>query len=92
MRAKSKIAGAIGLLVAGPLMMPVIAQEKNAEEKKSEEKKAEPAKAKAEKVAGDIGLLDTEKNLHDRGDERREIDYAGFQREDQSHRNQGDES
>ena len=62
MRAKSKIAGAIGLLVAGPLMMPVIAQEKKAEEKKSEEKKAEPAKAKAEKVAGDIGLLDTEKN------------------------------
>ena len=62
MRAKSKIAGAIALLVAGPLMMPVMAQEKKAEEKKSEEKKAEPAKAKAEKVAGDIGLLDTEKN------------------------------
>ena len=62
MRAKSKIAGAIALLVAGPLMMPVIAQEKKAEEKKSEEQKAEPAKAKAEKVAGDIGLLDTEKN------------------------------
>ena len=62
MRAKSKITGAIALLVAGPLMMPVVAQEKKAEEKKSEEKKAEPAKAKAEKVAGDIGLLDTEKN------------------------------
>ena len=30
--------------------------------KKAEEKKAEPAKAKAEKVSGDIGLLDTEKN------------------------------
>lgn len=28
----------------------------------AQEKKAEPAKAKAEKVAGDIGLLDTEKN------------------------------
>jgi len=62
MRANSKIAAVIALLVAGPLMMPVIAQEKKAEEKKSEEKKAEPAKAKAEKVAGDIGLLDTEKN------------------------------
>ena len=62
MRAKSKIAGAIALLVAGPLMMPVIAQEKKAEEKKSEAKSAEPAKAKAEKVAGDVGLLDTEKN------------------------------
>ena len=33
-----------------------------AQEKKAEEKKAEPAKAKAEKVSGDIGLLDTEKN------------------------------
>ena len=33
-----------------------------AQEKKADEKKAEPAKAKAEKVSGDIGLLDTEKN------------------------------
>lgn len=33
-----------------------------AQEKKSEAKNAEPAKAKAEKVSGDIGLLDTEKN------------------------------
>lgn len=32
------------------------------QEKKAEAKKAEPVKAKAEKVAGDIGLLDTEKN------------------------------
>ena len=28
----------------------------------AQEKKEEPAKAKAERVAGDIGLLDTEKN------------------------------
>ena len=62
MRANSKIAAGIALLVAAVLVLPVIAQEKKAEEKKSEEKKAEPAKAKAEKVAGDIGLLDTEKN------------------------------
>jgi len=62
MRANSKIAAGIALWVAAVLAMPVIAQEKKAEEKKSEEKKAEPAKAKAEKVAGDIGLLDTEKN------------------------------
>ena len=40
------------LFVAGALTSPVSAQEK----------KAEGAKAKAEKVAGDIGLLDTEKN------------------------------
>ncbi|HXF77070.1 MAG TPA: hypothetical protein VNN13_13305 [Methylomirabilota bacterium] len=38
--------------------IPAFAQEKKAEG----EKKAEPAKAKAEKIAGDIGLLDTEKN------------------------------
>ena len=66
MRANSKIAAVIALLVAGVLALPVIAQEKaeekKSEEKKSEEKKAEPAKAKAEKIAGDIGLLDTEKN------------------------------
>ena len=44
MRANSKIAAVIALLVAGVLALPVIAQEKKAEEKKSEEKKAEPAK------------------------------------------------
>src|SRR5918996_3626326 len=44
----SGLALTIGFAVA----LPVIAQEKKAEEKK----------AKAEKVAGDIGLLDTEKN------------------------------
>jgi len=45
----------IGGMVAAALAwsLPALAQE---------EKKAEPAKAKAEKVAGDIGLLDTEKN------------------------------
>jgi hypothetical protein len=63
MRAKSKVAGGIAVLLAGTLALPVIAQEKKAEEKKAEEKKsAEPAKAKVEKVTGDVGLLDTEKN------------------------------
>jgi hypothetical protein len=38
---------------------PIVAQEKKAEEKKAE-KAGE--KAKAQKVSGDIGLLDTEKN------------------------------
>lgn len=52
MKAKSKIAYGTAVLLAGTLALPAIAQEK----------KAEPAKAKAEKVAGDIGLLDTEKN------------------------------
>jgi len=46
------ISGAVGLL-AITVAIPAMAQEKKAEAK---------AKAKAEKVAGDIGLLDTEKN------------------------------
>jgi hypothetical protein len=62
MRVNSKIVGGMAVLLAGALTLPVVAQEKKAEEKKAEEKKAEPAKAKAEKVSGDIGLLDTEKN------------------------------
>jgi hypothetical protein len=56
---------AVTILFAASLALPVIAQEKKAEEaKKAGEpaKAAEPAKAKAEKVTGDIGLLDTEKN------------------------------
>ena len=48
----SKVVGGAALLFAASLSLPVLAQEK----------KAEPAKAKAEKVSGDIGLLDTEKN------------------------------
>lgn len=62
---KAKFVGGMAVALAAALAFPVVAQEKQekkAEEKKSEEKKAEPAKAKAEKIAGDIGLLDTEKN------------------------------
>ena len=47
-----------GLMISAALALPAVAAEKNGESKKAEE----PAKAKAEKVAGDIGLLDTEKN------------------------------
>lgn len=54
---KTNLAGGMAVVLAASLSLPVVAQEK-----KAEEKKAEPAKAKAEKVAGDIGLLDTEKN------------------------------
>src|SRR4030065_707338 len=50
MRTQSRIVGGLALLMAVGLISPVIAQEKKA------------AKAKAEKVSGDIGLLDTEKN------------------------------
>ena len=59
MRAKAKISSALILSVALSVASSVIAQEKkNNEAKKAEE----PAKAKAEKVSGDIGLLDTEKH------------------------------
>jgi len=54
--------GGLALLLAVSLALPVVAQEEKKAEKQAEEKKAEPAKAKAEKVSGDIGLLDTEKN------------------------------
>jgi hypothetical protein len=57
MKANFKVVGGIVALLVAALVFPVVAQEKKAEEKKDE-----PAKAKAEKVAGDIGLLDTEKN------------------------------
>src|SRR4030066_2423234 len=50
MRTQSKIVGGLALLIVVGSISPVIAQEKKA------------AKAKAEKVSGDIGLLDTEKN------------------------------
>jgi hypothetical protein len=50
MKMPSIVAGGLGVGLAIALAVPVIAQEKKAE------------KAKAEKVAGDIGLLDTEKN------------------------------
>jgi hypothetical protein len=65
MNAKTLAGSGLAVLLAGSLALPVIAQEeKKAEksEKAADEKKAEPAKAKAEKVSGDIGLLDTEKN------------------------------
>ena len=59
MRAKAKISSALILSVALSVASSVIAQEKkNNEAKKAEE----PAKAKAERVSGDIGLLDTEKH------------------------------
>lgn len=50
MRLKTTVVSGMTMLLAASLAIPAIAQEKKAE------------KAKAEKVAGDIGLLDTEKN------------------------------
>jgi hypothetical protein len=53
------VACGTAMLLAAAWPVPVVAQEKKGDDAKKE---AEPAKAKAEKVAGDIGLLDTEKN------------------------------
>jgi hypothetical protein len=50
MKTQLNIVAGTALLLAGSLISPVLGQEKKAE------------KAKAEKVSGDIGLLDTEKN------------------------------
>jgi major membrane immunogen (membrane-anchored lipoprotein) len=56
MRAKwNCVIGMAGVLAVA-LALPAIGQEKKAK------KGSEPAKVKAEKVSGDIGLLDTEKN------------------------------
>ena len=63
MKMKSEIVTALSIMCALSLASPIVAQEgeKKAEgAKKAEGEKAE--KAKAEKVSGDIGLLDTEKN------------------------------
>lgn len=53
MRTISTIVGGLAMMLVVSLVSPVMAQEKA-------EKPAE--KAKAQKVSGDIGLLDTEKN------------------------------
>ncbi len=50
MKTRSTIVGGLAVLLTVPVAFPVLAQEKKA------------AKAKAQKVSGDIGLLDTEKN------------------------------
>ena len=57
MKTQINLARALGIVCALSLASPILAQE---EKKAGGEKKAE--KAKAEKVSGDIGLLDTEKN------------------------------
>jgi hypothetical protein len=64
MRVKVTIACGMALLFAVSFTIPVFAQEEKKAEEKAEgaKKEGEPAKAKAEKVSGDIGLLDTEKN------------------------------
>ena len=61
MRANNMAVGGLALWLITAWVLPVAAQEEKKAEK-SEKKSEEPEKAKSEKVSGDIGLLDTEKN------------------------------
>ena len=61
MRPNIMAVSGLAILLASAWVLPVVAQEESKGEK-AEKKSEEPAKAKAEKVSGDIGLLDTEKN------------------------------
>ena len=60
MNIKSMVVGGLAVLLAGALASPMLAQEEKKAEKAEKTEKTE--KAKAQKVSGDIGLLDTEKN------------------------------
>ena len=64
MNMQYNLIGGLAMLMAVSLASPVISQEKSEgkSEGKAEEKEKKAEKAKAEKVSGDIGLLDTEKN------------------------------
>jgi hypothetical protein len=59
MNTQSKVLVGLAALLAVSMSSPIAAQEKK-EEKGEKAEKSE--KAKAQKVSGDIGLLDTEKN------------------------------
>jgi|SRR5689334_15011319 len=61
MRANNMAVGGLALWLITAWVLPVAAQEEKKAEK-SEKKSEEPEKTKSEKVSGDIGLLDTEKN------------------------------
>jgi lipopolysaccharide export LptBFGC system permease protein LptF len=60
MNIRALFVGGLAVLLAGALASPMLAQEEKKAEKAEKAEKSE--KAKAQKVSGDIGLLDTEKN------------------------------
>ena len=68
MTKKSMMIGGLAILFAASVALPIRAQEKAEKGEKAAEKGGEKAaekggeKAKAQKVSGDVGLLDTEKN------------------------------
>jgi len=63
MNIKSMLVGGLAVLLAVAFASPMLAQEeKKAEKAEKTEKGEKSEKAKAQKISGDIGLLDTEKN------------------------------
>jgi hypothetical protein len=62
MNTSKHVLGAIAMMFAVSVALPVVAQEKGEAKGEAKAEAKGEAKAKAEKVAGDIGLLDTEKN------------------------------
>jgi hypothetical protein len=60
MNIKSMVVGGLAGLLTVALASPILAQEEKKAEKAEKGEKSE--KAKAQKISGDIGLLDTEKN------------------------------
>lgn len=62
MKTQSKVLGGLAVMLMVGLATPLTAQEKKAEKGEKAEKAEKGEKAKAEKVSGDVGLLDTEKN------------------------------
>jgi len=60
MNIKSLFVGGLAVLLVGAPASPMLAQEEKKAEKAEKAETSE--KAKAQKVSGDIGLLDTEKN------------------------------
>ena len=60
MTIRSITVSGMAFLLSAAVALPVFAQEKEKGEKPAKGEKTE--KAKAEKVSGDVGLLDTEKN------------------------------
>jgi len=63
MNIKSMVVRGLAVLLAVAFASPMLAQEeKKAEKAEKTEKGEKSEKAKAQKISGDIGLLDTEKN------------------------------
>ena len=82
MNIKAMVVGGLAVLLAGALASPMLAQEEKKAEKAEKAEKSE--KAKAQKVSGDIGLLDTEKNYMIVVTKEGKLSHAGLHPKNQS--------